>query len=144
MNCWDIFRIDWTHVPHRRRYNQSNEDQANRDNRMRWRHFKNVLQKECVELGDLPEYHQLWHRQKAHVGRFRVQPSHRRPTHRRKLQHSPFNFTRCRWDIANACPFVFAHFEHFAYFQAAPNAQAVANQHIQNQRIPPAFNEIRQ
>lgn len=134
----------------------------------RW-HFEDMLQKECIQFGDLPKYHQLWYGHKPHVRRFWIQPTHCWPTDWRELQHGPFNFSRCRRDVTAwgiqsnqvklitaiwwsasrchlpyACPLVLSHFEYFANFQTAPYAQAITNNNVQDQRVPPAFNEIRQ
>lgn len=111
---------------------------------MIWGHLENVLQEERIQFGHLPEYHKLYDSSESHRSGLRIQPPDGRPALRRKLQHGTLYFTRCRRDVLNARPFVFPHLKYLAYLEAHPNAQAIADDHIEYECVPPALNEVGQ
>lgn len=44
----------------------------------------------------------------------------------------------------NARPLVFAHFQELTEFQSTPDTETIADEHIEDERIPPALEEIGQ
>jgi len=110
---------------------------------IRW-HLKDVLQEECVQLGDLPEDHKLNDGGKSHRRGLGIQPANGRPALGRKLQHGTLDFTRCGGYVLNTGPLVLAHLQNLADLQTHPNAETVADDHIQDEGIPPALDEVGQ
>lgn len=58
--------------------------------------------------------------------------------------HPLDNHRNAQQNLPDADPFVLSHFEAIANLKANPYTDSVAQQNIQNQRIPPTFDEIRQ
>lgn len=129
-------------LPHRGRHYHPNEDQPSRDERMRGGHFENVLQKERVQFRHLPKQNQLTQSEDPHVRTLRVQPPDRRPTLGGELQNDPLDFARSGVDVPDADPLVLAHLEYVADFQSAPDAETVADEHVEYEGVPPALHEI--
>ena len=102
-----------------------------------------MLEEESVELGHLPKDDKLTNGEESHVRTFRVHPTHCRPTLRSKLECSSLNLAGCGRNVANSHPFVLTHFHDLAQFQAHPNAEAIAYENVENDRVPPALNEVR-
>lgn len=111
---------------------------------MIWGHLENVLQEERIQFRDLPEYHKLYDSSESHRCRLGIQPTNGRPTLWCELQHGTLDFARRRRDVLNAGPFVFTHLQDLAYLETHPNAQAIADNHIEYECIPPALNEVGQ
>lgn len=109
----------------------------------RW-HFEDVLEEESVQLGDLPEDDELADGEESHVRTFRVHPTNRRPTLRRELKNSSLDLTGCRRNIAYPHPLVFAHFHQLHHLEAHPDAESVAEENVEDERIPPALDKVRQ
>lgn len=83
-------------LAHRWRHEQTDQHQSAGDQRMRWRHLENMLEKERIQFGDLPEDHQLTYAPRAHVRGLGIEPSDRRPAARCELQDGPFDFAARR------------------------------------------------
>jgi len=65
----------YPNLPNRRRHKQSDEYEATDHNKVIRRHLEDVLQEECVQLGDLPEDHQLNDGGESHRRGLGIQPA---------------------------------------------------------------------
>lgn len=114
-------------LAHRGGYDNSDQNQPARHERVRSGHLEDVLEEKRVQLGRLPKYHQLAQRQYAHVRAFGIEPPDGRPALRRELHHGSFNFPRCCVYVPDARPFVLPHFQHLTDAQPAPYPEPVAD-----------------
>lgn len=104
----------------------------------------NVLQEKRVELRDLPEYDQLTQGHEPHVGARGVEPPDRCPTARGELKHHTLELTRGALDVPYADPLVLPHLQDLANLQSHPDPKAVADEHVEDHRVPPALGEVGQ
>lgn len=131
-------------LPEAGRHDQADQTDAADGDRVVWRYLEDVLQEERVQFGEVPEDHELGDRDEAHVGAGLVEPSNVRPVRRRELENGTSNFAGGRLDVLDALPLVGAHLQLFADVHAQPDAETVADEHVQNERVPPALDEVRQ
>ena len=146
--CANTFTGDIRHVgvelPQTGRHDQADQTDTADGDRVVGRYLEDVLQEERVQFGQVPEDHQLGDGDEAHVGAGLIEPSNVGPVGRRELQNGAPNFPSGRGDVLDALPIVGAHLELLADVHAQPDAEAVADEHVQDERVPPAFDEVRQ
>lgn len=108
---------------------------------------EDVLDEECVELGEQPEKdektEQTGATERICFG-FAVVPIVSAPAGRRELQRESLHFSATRFDVSNTFPVELSHLQEVTQFHAHINSNSIAQKNVQNQRIPPAFGEIRQ
>lgn len=110
---------------------------------IRW-YFENVFEEESVQFSEIPEDNQFGDRNESHIGTTLIEPSNVSPISRCELEDGTSNFAGRRLNIFDTFPFIGTHLQLLANVHSKPNAQAIANQHIKYQCIPPALNEIGQ
>lgn len=137
-------RNEYEVLPHRRGHDYPYQSQTYGHQWVRGGQLEHVLEEKRIQLGRLPKENQLTESQDPHVRALRIEPAYRRETFGRKLKHRPFDLARGRVYVFDADPLVFPHLQNLADLQATPDAQTVTDQHVQDERVPPTLDEVRQ
>jgi len=107
-------------------------------------HGEDVLDEEGVELHHLPDQHELDDGDESHVAGVGVEPAHGTPALGSELEQSSLELPLGAADVLDALPLVLSHLQELADLHPGEDAQAVTDEDVQHQVVPPALVEVGQ